>query len=347
MAGKKLGNDETAYFCEQLALMLNAGMDLGNGMELISEDIEESRVKKACCAVSEGLKDGKPLFAAMEESGAFPDYAVNMVRIGSVTGRLEDVLTGLCSYYEERAEMNRTVRSAVLHPLVLLVMMTVVIIVLVLVVIPMFGSIFSQFDSSVNELVGTTVEFAYRTGMTIMIILLALIAAVILVAALSKIPSAKQAMSRFVAVFPLIRGISEKLSRAKAVRALSTMISAGISPDEALELAETLVDGSGTAKKLRECRTKTLDGAPFADAIGEAGIFPALFARSLKIAYTAGSFEKAWKKLSDKCSEEAEQSINGLIGCIEPAIIIVLVTMIGAILLTIMIPLMNIMSVLG
>lgn len=347
MAVKKLNNDETAYFCEQLSLMLNAGMDLSDGIEIISEDIDEAHVKAACISVAKGMKDGKTLEQAMNESGAFPEYAVNMVRIGSVTGRLEDVFNGLREYYEERGSMTRTLRSAVLHPLVLLVMMTVVMIVLVLVVVPMFGSIFSQFDSSVNEIIGSTVDIAYKTGMVIMIVLLALIAAAVTAAVLANIPAAKRGMSRFLSVFPLTKGIAAKFSRAKAAKAMSTMISSGLSPDEALEHAERLVDDRNIAQKLAACRQQVLDGEPFAQAIGAAGIFPALYAKSLKIAYTSGSFEQAWKKISEKCSEEADQSINTLISFIEPSIIVVLVTMIGAILLSVMIPLMNIMSVLG
>lgn len=347
MQVKKLNNDETAYFCEQLALMLKAGMDLADGIELISQDIDEAKVKAACVSVSEGLKEGKDLYEAMCASGAFPDYALNMVRIGSVTGRLEDVLGGLREYYEERADMGRTVRSAVLHPLMLLVMMTVVIIVLVIVVIPMFSEIFSQFDSTVNEMVGTTVGFAYNTGMTMMIVLLVLIAAAVTAALLSNLPSARGAMSRFVSAFPLTKGISAKLARAKAAKALSVMISAGIAPEEALEYARTLVEDKSVSGKLAECRKEVLDGVPFADAIAQAGIFPALYAKSLKIAYSSGSFEQAWRKISERCSDEAQHTISALIGFIEPSIIVVLVTMIGAVLLTIMIPLMNIMSVLG
>ena len=75
----------------------------------------------------------------------------------------------------------RMVRSAVLHPLILLVMMTVVMIVLIILVIPMFNSIFMQFDSSVSEMVSSTVTFAYNTGIVIMIVLLVLIAAVLAV----------------------------------------------------------------------------------------------------------------------------------------------------------------------
>lgn len=347
MAVKKLNYDEVAYFCEQLCMMLKAGMDLIDGIEIISDDISESAVKNACLAVAQGMKNGNRLDEAMAHSGVFPSYAVNMVRIGTVSGGIEEVLEGLCDYYEERAELLRTIRSAVLHPLMLLVMMTVVIIVLVVVVLPMFSDIFAQFDSRVTAMIGSTVDVAYRTGMIIMIVLFALIAAALLVACLSLIPTVRRALGRFASVFPLTRGVSAKFARAKAAKAISLMVSTGLTPEDSLEYAIRLIDDKNIKAKLTDCHKKVLDGAVFAEAIADAGIFPPLYARSLKIAYSSGSHEKAWRTISKKCTEEAERSTNALIGFIEPAIIIVLVAMIGAILLTVMIPLMNILSVLG
>ncbi len=342
-----LSPDETAYICEQTALMLNAGMQLSDGFEMLSDDIDDKRIKAVCTLLIDALNEGLPLCQAMEKSGAFPAYAVNMVRIGSITGRLEDVLRGLTEYYEDRAEMTRTIRSAVLHPLLLLVMMTVVIIVLVVLVIPMFGDIFSRFDSAVNETVSSTVGFAYHMGTVILIVMLCVIVIIIAAALTAKIPAAKNKLAEFFSAFPLTKGLSRRFTMAKVTKAISVMVASGIAPDETLENAAGLISDKKIKDKLLKCREKVLDGASFADAVSEAGMLPALHARSLKIAYNSGSFEEAWSKISSRSNEEAAQTAAGLIAFIEPAIVIVLAALIGGILLTIMIPLMNIMSVLG
>lgn len=342
-----LSPDETAYICEQTALMLGAGMQLSDGFEMLSEDIDDKRIKTVCALLIDALNEGMPLCQAMEKSGAFAAYAVNMVRIGSMTGRLEDVLRGLTEYYEDRAEMTRTIRSAVLHPLMLLVMMTVVIIVLVVLVIPMFGDIFSRFDSAVNETVSSTVSFAYQMGTVILIVMLCVIVIVIAAALTAKIPAAKSKLAEIFSAFPLTKGLSRRFSMAKVTKAISVMVASGIAPDETLENAAGLISDKKLRDKLLQCREKVLDGASFADAISTAGLLPALHARSLKIAYNSGSFEEAWGKISARSNEEAAGTAAGLIAFIEPAIVIVLAALIGGILLTIMIPLMNIMSVLG
>ena len=344
---KKLTHDETAYFCEQLALMLNAGMQLSSGIEVLCEDIDDKRIISICSSLLDDLNNDETLAQAMESSTVFPDYVIKMVRIGEVTGELENVLVGLAHYYEERAELNRMVRSAVLHPMMLLVMMTAVIVVLIVLVLPMFGDIFSQFDSSISESVQLTVDVAYGVGTAMLIVLVVIIAAAAVIAILSNFSGFRHKLSSFLAVFPLTSKISRSFSLSKIAGAMSMMVSAGIAPDEMVEYAAELIDDKNLREKLEKCRERLLAGEYFADVIASSGIFPAVHARSLKIAYSSGSFEKAWRKLSDRCDEKATESAASIVSFIEPSIVIILATVIGAILLTVMIPLMNIMSVMG
>lgn len=344
---RKLNSDEVSFFCEQAALILNAGITLSDGVEILREDNEDKSMDMLCTAMLNDLNKSEPLSVAMENTKMFPEYAVKMVKIGEMTGRLENVLRELSSYYSSRAEITRTVRSSVLHPLMLLVMMTAVIVVLITLVIPMFGEIFSQFDSSIGETVSGTVDLAYGVGTAMLIVLLVIIAVCAVIAILSQIPSAKRSLANFVSVFPLTRKMAKRFSVSKIADAISMMVASGISPDEALENAAALIDDKRLSNKLLECRQKVLDGEYFADVISSAGIFPAMSARSLKIAYSSGSFEEAWSKLAAQCGDAAMESASNIVAFIEPAIVIILTTVIGAILLTVMIPLMNIMSVLG
>lgn len=344
---RKLSPDETSYFCEQLALMLGAGMQLGDGLEILCEDLDDKRIMAVCRVLRERLNDGSTLADAMEKSGVFPEYSIKMARIGEMTGQLEKVMNGLSEYYSDRAELRRTVRSAVLHPMMLLVMMTVVIIVLVTLVLPMFGDIFKQFDSTVTAAVQQSVDTAYTVGTVILIVLPVIIIISAAVALLSYIPAFRRGLYSFLAAFPLTRRMSRKFSLSKISGAMSMMVSAGIAPDEMLSYAASLVDDKKLAVTLLKCRERVLSGEYFAEVISTCGIFPAMHARSLKIAYSSGAFEQAWKKLSDRCGDSALETAAGLVSFIEPAIVIILTAVIGAILLSVMIPLMNIMSVMG
>ncbi len=341
---KKLDNEQTAYFCEQLSLMVNTGMQIDDGLEILSEDIVNSRTKALCSFLAEKVGMGDTLSSAMKESGAFPEYAEKMAEIGCVTGRLDDVLKGLAEYYENRAEMQRSIRYAVFHPVMLLLMMTIVVVVLVVKIIPMFSDIFAQFDANIGSTVADAVSLANAAGGTVLIILLVLI---VLLAVILFIPPVKKAMLALFSVLPVTRGISMCFAEAKLADAMSLMITSGLDPEDALEYSMELITDKKLKAKLADCLKRVQGGEYFSDAVCSAGILPKIYSRSLKIAYTSGSFDEVWRKISRRTGDTAQRTLSNLVSMVEPAIIVVLAVMIGSILLTIMLPLMNIMSALG
>ncbi|MGN1339640.1 MAG: type II secretion system F family protein [Oscillospiraceae bacterium] len=349
MRKKKLTYAQVEFLCDQLAMILSSGMSISDGLELLCVESADKALVQVCADISEQTDNGVPLSEAMRTTGRFPDYAADMVKLGETNGKLEEVLRGLAEYYEDRDAIRRTLRSAVLHPMMLLLMMTVVIIVLVVAVIPMFGDIFSQFDSSVNETVQQTMSLAYNAGVIIMIVLLAIIAVSAVIAILSVFGKSGELMRRFAAAFPFTRGISQKLALADLTKAVSISVSAGVSPTEMMlhSNIRSFIRDKRLAAKYDDCEKRVMDGESFPDAIIESRLLPPLYARSLKLAYNSGCFESVWRKISDTYGEEASKSLMNVTAVIEPAIIVILGVLIGAILLMLMIPLMNIMSVLG
>lgn len=341
---KKLDLEQTAYFCEQLGLMVNTGMQLDDGLEILSEDIDDANVRALCIYLAEQIEMGGTLAAAMKESKVFPEYAEKMVEIGCVTGKLDDVLKGLAEYYENRADMRRSIRYAVFHPAMLLLMMTIVVVVLVVKIIPMFSDIFAQFDSSIGSTVMDTVKLAYAVGEGVLI---ALAVIILLLAVVLFVPPVKNALLSFLSVFPLTRGISRCFSQAKLTDAMSLMITSGLDPEDAIEYSMELISDKKLKSQLQDCLARVQGGEYFSDAVCSAGILPKMYSRSLKIAYTSGSFDAVWKKISRRMDEAAQRTLSNLVSMVEPAMVLVLAVMIGSVLLTIMLPLMNIMSALG
>ena len=233
--------------------------------------------------------------------------------------------------------------------MVLLLMMTVVMIVLVVMVIPMFGDIFSQFDSSVSGTVKNTVELAYNSGIVIMIVLLALIVISAVIAIMSRLSKTGGFVRRLASALPFTRGIAEKLSLCDLTKAVSINVSAGISPEDMIMRSNirSFIRDRRVAERYSDCEKRVINGESFPDAVLSSRLLPPLYARSLKLAYSSGSFESVWKRISSNYHEETQRSLMNLTAVIEPAMIVILGLLIGAILLMLMIPMMNIMSVLG
>ena len=266
---KRLNLEQTAFFFEQLWLMVNTGMQLDDGLEILSEDIDDKNLSAVCHFLSLKTDTGTSISDAIAETGVFPPYAVRMTEIGCMTGKLEETLKGLSEYYEGRADMERTVRYAVFHPCMLLVMMTIVMIILVVKIIPMFTEIFSQFDAGIGSAVRDIVNIAYGAGEVILVVLIVLI---VFLAVVLLIPPVKRGMLKFASVFPLTKGISRTLAQAKFADAMCIMIVSGIDPEEALEHCQGLITDKTLLSQISECLKKVREGEYFSDAIAVSGI---------------------------------------------------------------------------
>lgn len=347
MAIKMLTNEETAFFCEQLAMILEAGIPIADGVEVLAADAGDKRFQEISDTLASFMNEDMTLFDAMEKSGIFPDYAVKMVKIGALTGRLEDTLNGLADYYSKRAELRQTVKSSVTHPLMLLAMMTVVIVVMVIKIIPMFRDIFFQFDDSAAEAVEGSITFAYNIGLGVMIALAAVLVITLVTAVLMKIPSARKGLKSFASNFVLTKNLSETMAMADVTNAISMMASCGISSEQSLEMVQGLTVNKTVQKRIKECEKLVVDGEYFADAIAKSKLLPSIYAHSLKVAYKSGSFDTAWQKISERFTQECDRKIYGAVSFIEPVIIGILAVIIGSVLLAVMLPMTDIITTIG
>lgn len=341
---KRLTADELEYFFEQSAMIMNSGIPLAGGMDVMSEALEYRSQKDLAAELSRALNSEIPLFAAMEETGAFPPYAVKMVRIGDVSGRLEDVLKGLAEFYGRQAELRRTVKNAVFHPMILLSMMAAVITVLVIRVIPMFERVFSRFDAGIRESARGNVALAYNVGTVLLFIMLGAVISAVLAVASMNIKKLRSGMNSLLSNFILTERISEQIALARFCNGMTLCVASGIEPVTSLELSKELIDNKKILARIDACKELSLGGESFADSIDKTGLLPPIYAKSLKIAYNSGAFDVTWKKISDKCSEEADRRLYNAVSLIDPILIGTLAIMVGSILLTVMLPLMDIMS---
>ena len=347
MRSKIMTDEETAFFCEQLAMIMESGVPLADGLADFAAESGDDEFIKTVGSLS-GFTDGSmTLSAAMDKAGNFPAYAVKTIKIGETTGRLEDVLRGLSDYYIRRSDIRMTIKSAVVHPMLLLGMMTAVVVILVMKIIPMFREIFEQFGDTSAGTAAEGIEFAARTGTAVMFVLIAVLLISVIVYILAKNPQTVQKLSEIMANMPIMRGISEAVAMANITGAVSMMTSCGIHPEETLELASGLTNNKRVSARLSDCEKMVLEGEYFAEAVKKSGLLPPVYARPLRSAYKAGSFDTAWKKISERYESECDRKITGAVSFIEPLIIGVLAVITGIILLTVMLPLAQMMTAVG
>lgn len=339
-----LSNMELSAFCSQMAMILRSGIFAMEGISIMLEDTKEPEEHALLAQVDEALQETGKFHEALRRTGAFPEYMLQMIRIGEETGKLDDVLTALSVYYDREASILQAIRNAVTYPLIMVFMMLLVILVLITRVMPIFNQIFRQLGSEMTGFSKTVLNlgFAVNRYSAVLIVLLILLAAAALY--FWKSPKGRTQLGSFAVHIPFIRSLTEKLAACRFANGMSLTLSSGMSPEESLQLVSGLVGQKIFAQKLAVCQKAVREGQDLNDALTEAEIFTGIYSRMASIGDRAGALDEVMQDIADRYQEEIDLRFTSIIAALEPTLVIILSLIVGMILLSVMLPLMGIMA---
>ena len=344
---KMLNNQELAMFCDQIAMILNAGISPLEGVTIMLEDAVSSDGKEILQIISDKCNEGDSFYHSVEASGVFPKYALDMIEIGEQSGKLEEVMRSLSFHYSREENIARGIKNAVTYPLLIVVMMLAVIMVVVIKVLPIFNSVFIELGSEMTGISLALLNFGNTVSnySIVFIAILVIVIALFIVFGKTKWGRAKSA--EFFSKFFATRTMYDKIASGRFASGMALTMSAGLDTDESLEMVSRLVDNASMQEKIEKCRALLTEGSSFSDALCDAGIFSAMYARMITVGYKTGSMDKVLEKIADGYEEEVDVRISNLISVLEPTLVIILSVVVCLILLSVMMPLMAIMSTIG
>lgn len=347
MTHTQLTQEQIASLCRGFALLLHAGIDTAESTRLLRRE-DGSNTDRVLTALEAALDRGLPLSEAMAETQSFPAYVQSLTQTGEASGHLEEALSALADYYEERQRTTRLLKNALAYPMLVFLVMLVVIAVLLVKVLPVFDRVYRSLGSRLTGLAGGMLQLGalLRAAMPVLLILLALAAAAIVGVALwAPLRSAVTAL--FQKHFG-DRGVLRSFNNAKYVQALAMGLESGLAPEDSLALAEgTLSQCPAAAVRVAQCREQTAQGASLADVLQTAGILSPAAGRLLAAGERSGNEEKVLRQLSRELMQRAEDHLTRVIARVEPAMVLIASALVGVILLSTMLPLMNILSSIG
>lgn len=339
--------EELSLFCDQIGMILSAGIPLYEGMESLAMSYQDGKNGDKFIELYLSVTKTGQLGDALERSGMFPHYLVSMVRIGERTGKLDDVLLALSRYYRTEAELRKTLRNAVLYPTVLIVMLAAVIAVLVVSVLPIFSRVFASLGLPAASNQAALLSVGVGVGKAALILSGVAILALLVTGLLLR-TSRRGAVAEFFCRFlPPLRRAREKVSAGRFADVLSIMLVSGYNLEAAMQLAPAVIPDPMYKKRIETCAASMRAGLPFASSVAKARLFDEMYEKMLTFGAAAGQLDAVMARLSELYREESEESIQKLVSLIEPALVAVLSVVIGGILLSVTLPLLSILSALG
>ena len=335
-------------FCRELHQLVRTGIPLAEGLTMLREDETDPDTRSWLEALCRSTEEGLPLASALRETGAFPAYMTDMVSLAEETGRLEDVLLSLQRHYDRQLRMAADIRGAVAVPVTLFAVMVAVVVLLVTQVLPVFDRVFAQLGVRMGAVAtgmmnaGAVLAKA-GTGLAVVLVILAAAALVV-----ALVPSLRE---KFVTGFRRSfggRGILGQMAAARFASSMSMAVASGLSMEESVALSAKLCGGAREIdEKTEQCRKDIEEGGSPADALAKSGLFSGRDCRLLKLAEQTGSLPDTLEDLAQRQEEESLRRIDRTVGAIEPAIVVITSALAGVILLSVMLPLMGLLSTIG
>lgn len=329
-------------------MLLTAGVTLSDGISMLLDDEAEKDGQEVLRSLTKVLDENEPLSAALRESGYFPRYMVNMTEAGEKTGRLSETMKELSAHYDRQERLALSIRNAILYPSILLVMMVVVVLVLIIKVLPIFNDVFNRLGSQMSPLAVRLMQFGgwLRNVSAILAAFTALIAAVAFLAWL--IPPIRGVIVTEAKNIWGHRGVFGRIASSRFTSVMSQAVASGLDTESTIALASAVSGGSKSMdEKFAKCLDLLQSGETLADALYGARLISARDLRMLSLGNRSGMIDAAMSEIVNRNDRAVQDEIDRLVSKIEPVIVVITSVMVGVILLSVMIPLMSIMTSIG
>lgn len=342
-----LTNRETAYICQSLAGLLHAGISAAEGCYLLSQESQETTAQ-ILSQVYLAMEEGTAFADALRQASCFPASTVGLIRAGEYSGKLEEALLSCAQFHETRERTRRQLKNALEYPLILLFLMVLVVSVLLIQVLPIFDSVYASLGTRLTGIsagllyLGQGMKRAFPLlGTGIMIL-----AAVLFL--LFRIPRFRAAVTARLSAFRSDRGIRRNFNNALFAQALAMGISSGLTPEESAELGKQLLTGSPSAvARCEKCLDRLRQGADISEALTAGELLSPSAGRMLSVGLRSGNADRILENIARQMQEDAELALEDMISRIEPALVLAASVLVGSILLSVMLPLMQILTALG
>lgn len=339
-----------SVFCEDIALMLGAGIQLDEAVHMLGANLADASFKQVCDELYPALAGGARLADALRACGAFPAHAVHMVEVGETSGRLENVLRNLAVYYDEENRVFSKVRSAVGYPAALLCVMTVILAVTVWAILPVFIDVYEGLAGTLTAGSSAVVAVAIGIGWAALAVTFVLTLAALAALATSRTPRGQERLVRLFERAPFTRDAMYQLALSRFSSALAAYTAAGLDTDKAMARSIETVDHTALRERLGRAHAAMSDldrGRSLAQAITEAEVFEPVYARMLTVGTRAGQIDEVLDRLATTFFDDAIAQIDRVVNSTEPVLAAFLTVAVGATLIAIMLPLVGIMGSIG
>jgi len=344
--GRVSGRD-LAIFCRQFATMIDAGVSLVRCLAVLEEQTGSARLRQIIREIQVSVESGETLSRAVSRwPHIFSNLFVGLVRAGEVGGVLDEALNRLAVFMEENERLRRKVKAAMTYPVMVLVFATTVVIGLVTFVLPQFIKVFNDLGISDKLPLMTRIMVQVSNFLTTKwyMMILAVIGVAVVTSAYKRTRIGRRHFDWLKLKLPVFGKLNHKICIARFSRTLSTLLVSGVPILQALETVAGAVDNEIMSDAILASRAAIREGEQIGDPLQRSGMFPPMVVQMVAIGEETGSLDQMLSKIADFYESEVDATLSSLTAALEPILIVMLGVIVGSIVISMFLPLIQAIS---
>jgi len=312
-------------FCRQMHTLLKAGVPIVRGLAGLQESAQSPTLRAALAQVRESLESGRELSLSLRQHPkVFSTFIVSLVRVGELTGRLDEVFLHLYEFLAFEKKMGEDMKAALRYPAIVLTALTAAMFIVNIFVIPAFGKIFASFKIELplmtRILIGTSDVFvAYWPLM-----LVGLVAGVVGLRMYVRTPAGRYRWDRLKLHLPVVGELVHKATLARFARSFALSGKSGVPIVQALAVVANVVDNAYLESRILQMRDGIERGESVLRTAVSAGVFSPVVLQMVAVGEETGEIDALMTEVADMYEREVTIEVEGLTAKLEPILLVVM-----------------------
>jgi len=341
---------DLSVMTRQLAILLDAGLPLIRALKTLSDQAKNPAIKRVLNETAVAVEGGSTFSEALlKNPKSFNKLYLNMVRAGEAAGALELILDRLATFMEKAIRMASKIKSAMVYPIMVLIMALGITSGLLIFIVPKFEKIFKEMLG--DEPLPALTQFVMHLSKIILnnavVVGIVLFLVFVTYKVLSKTHKGKWAIDWVKYNAPLFGPLVSKSAIARFSRTLGTLMGSGVPVLQALDIVRDTSGNEVVSTAIQTVRDAVKEGETMAGPLESTKIFPAMVISMIEVGEETGKLPEMMEKIANTYDEEVDLAVEALTSMIEPIMIMFLAVVIGTIVIAMFLPLISIIKKLG
>jgi type IV pilus assembly protein PilC len=344
----KVTKKDVVIFTRQFSTMIDAGLPLVQGLNILAEQMENRTFKGILRQITKDVEGGATLADALgKHPKVFDSLFVNLVAAGEVGGILDTILQRLAAYIEKAEKLKSKVKGAMVYPIAVLGIGVLVMAVIMVFVIPVFQEMFSGFGKGLPALTQLVINISDFTKSNIIYIIIGVGLFVWIFRRYKRTSSGGRNIDFVLLKIPIFGELVKKVAVARFTRTLGTMLSSGVTILDALEITAKTAGNVIVEEVIYDARTSIAEGQTIAEPLSESEIFPSMVSQMISVGESTGALDAMLEKIANFYDDEVDATVSALTALMEPLMMMLLAGALGPIIIAMYLPIFQMASAMG